>query len=134
VICAASFAPPLKIRMMWPCPSSSCSSVNPKPAGSRRHGCQTASPQVALLRVSRDREQRFQAIVSTFWEVLDASADNSTGLRLPHSTMRKPDAHPEIVDAPDHAMLLFEIIGAVFLTLFFVALVGGGNDAQKSAK
>ena len=31
-------------------------------------------------------------------------------------------------------MLLFEIIGAVFLTVFFVALVGGGNDAQKSAK
>jgi hypothetical protein len=31
--------------------------------------------------ISEDREQRFQTIVSTFWEVLDASADNSTGLR-----------------------------------------------------
>ncbi|HTQ83613.1 MAG TPA: hypothetical protein VMI47_10135, partial [Pseudolabrys sp.] len=27
--------------------------------------------------------------------------NNATGLRLPHLTMRKPDAHPEIVDAPD---------------------------------
>jgi len=38
------------------------------------------------LRVSGDREHRFQAIVSTFWQVLDASADNSTGLRVSHLT------------------------------------------------
>ena len=38
------------------------------------------------MRVPRDREQRFQTIVSTFWKVLEASADNSTGLRVSHST------------------------------------------------
>jgi hypothetical protein len=53
------------------------------------------------LRISGDREQRFQVIVSTFSEVRDASADNSTGLQDASFKSRKPDANPEIVDAPD---------------------------------
>lgn len=60
---------------------------------------------------SEDREQRFQAIVSTFLAVLASSADNSSGLRVPHSTMRKPDAYPEIVDAPDQRGFTFEAAG-----------------------
>lgn len=41
-------------------------------------------------------------IVSTFSEVRDASADNSASLQDASFKTRKPDANPEIVDAPDH--------------------------------
>jgi len=43
--------------------------------------------------------------------VPDASADNSTGLRFLIQPMRKPDAYPEIVDAPDQRSSTFEAAG-----------------------
>jgi hypothetical protein len=58
---------------------------------------------LSCLRVSGDREHHLA--------VLDASADNSTGLRVSHSTMRKPDAYPEIVDAPDQRSFTFKAPG-----------------------
>jgi hypothetical protein len=50
---------------------------------------------------SEDSEQRFQAIVSTFWRCRTLRPTTQPGYGFLIQPMRKPDAHPEIVDAPD---------------------------------
>jgi len=45
------------------------------------------------------------------WRLPDASADNSTALRLLIQPMRKPDVYLEIVDAPDQRSLTLNAPG-----------------------
>ena len=51
--------------------------------------------------ISEDREQRFQAIVSTVWRCRTLRPTTQPGYGFLIQPMRKPDAYPEIVDAPD---------------------------------
>src|ERR1700681_3383695 len=58
--------------------------------------------------ISEDREQRFQAIVSTIWRCRTFRPTTQPGYGVLIQPMRKPDAYPEIVDAPDPRSSTFE--------------------------
>src|ERR1700681_492808 len=61
--------------------------------------------------ISEDREQRFQAIVSTIWRCRTFRPTTQPGYGFLIQPMRKPDAYPEIVDAPDPRSSTFEAPG-----------------------
>src|ERR1700757_1225604 len=61
--------------------------------------------------ISEDREQRFQAIVSTIWRCRTLRPTTQPGYGFLIQPMRKPDAYPEIVDAPDQRSSTFEAPG-----------------------
>src|ERR1700757_651799 len=62
--------------------------------------------------ISEDREQRFQAIVSTFWRCWTLRPTTQPGYGFLIQPIRKPDAHPEIVNAPDQRSSTFKAPGS----------------------